>query len=235
MPVSLCQNSLSSSVPGVPGEDYPVLSSPPSTSFTCRDRRDGGYYADQEAGCQGEESRNKRIVITNTLLQYSTSALQLVFQRTISPCTASSAPTGPSLASSTSSATGGSTSTATGRKTSTSWTTSWRMGGRRPTALPRIGAWTGNCGRYVMVLDLSWSDLSPCDPVSRCPAVRGRKGQRAETGLQEAVQGPPVQLCQHRQEGGREVWGFERWTFSTRDSRDSGKARQSWGPWGSLH
>ena len=53
MPVSLCQSSLSSSVPGVPGEDYPVLSSPPATSFTCLDRRDGGYYADQEAGCQG--------------------------------------------------------------------------------------------------------------------------------------------------------------------------------------
>lgn len=43
------------SVPGLPGEDYPVLAAPPDTSFTCLDRSrvNGGYYADSEARCQG--------------------------------------------------------------------------------------------------------------------------------------------------------------------------------------
>merc|ERR1711983_571141 len=43
--------ALSSSIPGSPGEDYPIYSSPPDTSFLC----DGfieGYYADPEAECQ---------------------------------------------------------------------------------------------------------------------------------------------------------------------------------------
>jgi len=40
------------SVPGTPGEDYPIFSSVPSTSFTCDDKEGGGYYADMETGCQ---------------------------------------------------------------------------------------------------------------------------------------------------------------------------------------
>merc|ERR1711892_352219 len=43
--------ALSTAIPGSPGEDYPIYSSPPETSFLC----DGfieGYYADPEAECQ---------------------------------------------------------------------------------------------------------------------------------------------------------------------------------------
>ena len=43
--------ALAASVPGVPGEDYPILSSPPDTSFVC-DGYVSGYYADTEARCQ---------------------------------------------------------------------------------------------------------------------------------------------------------------------------------------
>ncbi len=39
-------------VPGVPGEDYPILAEVPSTSFSCEGKSEGGYYADPEAGCQ---------------------------------------------------------------------------------------------------------------------------------------------------------------------------------------
>ena len=48
------QSSLEDNVPGLPGEDYPTLASPPDTSFSCADKVGGGYYADTEAGCQGE-------------------------------------------------------------------------------------------------------------------------------------------------------------------------------------
>merc|ERR1712086_1193768 len=44
-------DALSTAIPGSPGEDYPIYSSPPETSFLC----DGfiqGYYADPEAECQ---------------------------------------------------------------------------------------------------------------------------------------------------------------------------------------
>ncbi|XP_053627795.2 pro-resilin-like [Cherax quadricarinatus] len=39
---------------GVPGEDYPVLASPPDTGFSCDDQAVPGYYADTdpEASCQ---------------------------------------------------------------------------------------------------------------------------------------------------------------------------------------
>merc|ERR1719431_549377 len=40
------------SVPGTPGEDYPIFSAVPQTSFTCTDKDEGGYYADMETGCQ---------------------------------------------------------------------------------------------------------------------------------------------------------------------------------------
>ena len=45
--------SLSESIPGVPGEDYPILATPPDTSFSCLDKVNGGYYSDVEARCQG--------------------------------------------------------------------------------------------------------------------------------------------------------------------------------------
>ena len=44
--------SLEESVPGVPGEDYPIFSEVPDTSFTCDGQVEGGYYADPEAECQ---------------------------------------------------------------------------------------------------------------------------------------------------------------------------------------
>ena len=51
----VCSHSdLEGSIPGVPGADYPTLSSPPATSFSCSGKVSGGYYADREAGCQGE-------------------------------------------------------------------------------------------------------------------------------------------------------------------------------------
>ena len=39
-------------IPGVPGEDYPVLAAVPDTGFTCDGLVEGGYYADPEAVCQ---------------------------------------------------------------------------------------------------------------------------------------------------------------------------------------
>merc|ERR1711892_422594 len=43
--------ALSNAIPGSPGEDYPIFSSPPDTSFLC-DGYIEGYYADPEAKCQ---------------------------------------------------------------------------------------------------------------------------------------------------------------------------------------
>merc|ERR1712130_988115 len=43
---------LQTSVPGVPGEDYPIYAEVPETAFTCDGQVDGGYYADGEAECQ---------------------------------------------------------------------------------------------------------------------------------------------------------------------------------------
>ncbi|CAL4115354.1 unnamed protein product, partial [Meganyctiphanes norvegica] len=47
---------LAANIPGggVPGEDYPILSSVPDTGFLCEDQEFPGYFADiaDEAGCQ---------------------------------------------------------------------------------------------------------------------------------------------------------------------------------------
>merc|ERR1712154_402966 len=43
---------LPTSVPGIPGEDYPIYAEVPETAFTCDGQVDGGYYADGEAECQ---------------------------------------------------------------------------------------------------------------------------------------------------------------------------------------
>merc|ERR1711936_1459141 len=48
------------SVPGTPGEDYPIFSAVPQTSFTCADKDEGGYYADMETGCQGYHTFGNR-------------------------------------------------------------------------------------------------------------------------------------------------------------------------------
>ena len=40
-------SSLARSVPGIPGEDFPIYGEVPSTSFLCDDRVPG-YYADPE-------------------------------------------------------------------------------------------------------------------------------------------------------------------------------------------
>merc|ERR1712106_1308543 len=44
--------SLQDTIPGTPGEDYPIYAVPPETSFTCDVQVDGGYYGDPEAECQ---------------------------------------------------------------------------------------------------------------------------------------------------------------------------------------
>ncbi|XP_040564736.1 uncharacterized protein [Lepeophtheirus salmonis] len=40
------------SIPGVPGEDYPVYGQVPRTSFSCKGKINGGLYADPETECQ---------------------------------------------------------------------------------------------------------------------------------------------------------------------------------------
>merc|ERR1719153_1288754 len=44
--------SLQETIPGVPGDDYPIFAQVPLTSFLCDGQVDGGYYADPEAECQ---------------------------------------------------------------------------------------------------------------------------------------------------------------------------------------
>merc|ERR1712037_1092493 len=44
--------SLENTIPGTPGEDYPIYAVPPETSFSCDGQVDGGYYGDPEAECQ---------------------------------------------------------------------------------------------------------------------------------------------------------------------------------------
>jgi len=45
-------NGLEDTIPGIPGEDYPIFSEVPETSFFCDGQVDGGYYGDPEAECQ---------------------------------------------------------------------------------------------------------------------------------------------------------------------------------------
>merc|ERR1712106_959389 len=44
--------SLEETLPGVPGDDYPIYSDIPETSFSCDGQVHGGYYADTETECQ---------------------------------------------------------------------------------------------------------------------------------------------------------------------------------------
>ena len=48
-------NGWEDSVPGLPGRDYPNLTSIPDTSFSCNGKTPGGYYADVETRCQVRE------------------------------------------------------------------------------------------------------------------------------------------------------------------------------------
>merc|ERR1719435_403131 len=43
---------LEETIPGVPGDDYPIFGEVPETSFLCDGQVDGGYYGDPEAECQ---------------------------------------------------------------------------------------------------------------------------------------------------------------------------------------
>merc|ERR1711931_6823 len=61
------EGSLEETIPGIPGDDYPIFAEVPDTSFLCDGQADGGYYADPEAECQvfhicandGNEGRTK--------------------------------------------------------------------------------------------------------------------------------------------------------------------------------
>ena len=44
--------SLEETIPGVPGDDYPIFADVPETAFICEGLVEGGYYADPEAECQ---------------------------------------------------------------------------------------------------------------------------------------------------------------------------------------
>merc|ERR1712165_200012 len=44
--------SLEETIPGIPGDDYPIFAEVPDTSFVCDGLVEGGYYADVEAECQ---------------------------------------------------------------------------------------------------------------------------------------------------------------------------------------
>jgi len=44
--------ALGDTIPGVPGEDYPIYAEVPESGFACDGQVDGGYYADPEAECQ---------------------------------------------------------------------------------------------------------------------------------------------------------------------------------------
>merc|ERR1719474_1251135 len=44
--------SLEETIPGIPGDDYPIFADVPETSFLCDGQVDGGYYADPDAECQ---------------------------------------------------------------------------------------------------------------------------------------------------------------------------------------
>ena len=43
---------LTETIPGVPGLDYPIISSVPYTTLHCQDMPWPGFYADTEARCQ---------------------------------------------------------------------------------------------------------------------------------------------------------------------------------------
>ena len=45
-------DSLRQTIPGEPGQDYPILSTVPQTSFDCQGKVFGGFYADPETDCQ---------------------------------------------------------------------------------------------------------------------------------------------------------------------------------------
>ena len=46
------RGSLEETIPGIPGEDFPIFFEIPETSFRCDGQVNGGFYADPEAECQ---------------------------------------------------------------------------------------------------------------------------------------------------------------------------------------
>jgi len=44
--------SLRQTVPGEPGQDYPIYAAIPESAFSCQDKTFGGFYADPELDCQ---------------------------------------------------------------------------------------------------------------------------------------------------------------------------------------
>ena len=64
-------DSLRQTIPGEPGQDYPILSTVPQTSFDCQGKVFGGFYADPETDCQAYHvcgSDPARIAPISTLL-----------------------------------------------------------------------------------------------------------------------------------------------------------------------
>ena len=102
--------ALAEAIPGAPGDDYPVFSQPPDTSFTCGDKIEVG----------GTVITNRHDDIWNNIIFRATMEIPKLTVRVSifvqmtewvdCSSTASSAPTGQSLTSNTSSATGGSMS-----------------------------------------------------------------------------------------------------------------------------
>ena len=39
-------------------QDYPILATVPTTSFSCVGKAEGGYYADVETGCQVKQTND---------------------------------------------------------------------------------------------------------------------------------------------------------------------------------
>jgi len=48
--------ALGNSIPGVPGEDYPIYAEVPESGFTCDGQVDGGYYADPDPNAKPSTS-----------------------------------------------------------------------------------------------------------------------------------------------------------------------------------
>lgn len=48
----LALKMLMNSIPGTPGEDYPIYAEVPESDFSCEGKKIGGYYADPSAECQ---------------------------------------------------------------------------------------------------------------------------------------------------------------------------------------
>ncbi|GFR23588.1 chitin-binding type-2 domain-containing protein [Trichonephila clavata] len=60
---------LQSTIPGIPGVDYPLYQSVPETSFKCQNQRNPGFYGDVEAQCQKNamvQNKNSKLNLDDT-------------------------------------------------------------------------------------------------------------------------------------------------------------------------